>query len=462
MKTTSESIQNIFSKQTSFRWQAAGASIAQRKAWLLQLKKEILNSQDELKNALWQDFKKPALEVELTEITPVILELEHIISHLDEWLSERPVQTPYYLMPATSKIVVEPKGQTLILSPWNYPFTLSMAPLMASVAAGNTIILRPSEKTMHTSKYMQSLLAKVFKPEHVTAILGEIEVAQTLTSLAFDHIFFTGSPVVGKKVMAAAAGHLSSVTLELGGKSPAVVGPDANIKNTVATLVWGKYLNAGQTCIAPDFALVPNKIKASFLAELQSFAQRLKKEEMSRLIDRQSFSRIKKTFDASGLLGEKIIFGGDHIESENYFSFTAVEATWQSPWMKEEIFAPILPIIFYDEIKSELAQLRSQAKPLAMYYFGTEDRDFLIKHCTAGTWVTDNVAIQFGNINLPFGGIGNSGFGSSHGHAGFKCFVHEKSVMHQGPFSLSSIFFPPYDRKGIIWGRKFLKFLRGG
>jgi aldehyde dehydrogenase (NAD+) len=458
------SIQELFSEQKKFRWEVAKSTYKQRRQWLEQLRTKILDHEEDLKTALWQDFAKHPLEVELSEITPVILEINHILANLKQWMAPQSVGTPFFLWPARSFLRAEAKGQVLILSPWNYPFSLCLSPLAMAISAGNTVVLKPSEKTPNTSLLIQKIVSDIFPPRHASVVLGDFSVAAELTSLGFDHIFFTGSTQVGKKVMSAASQHLTSVTLELGGKSPVLMDEDASVKQTMETLVWGKFLNAGQTCIAPDYLLAPRSLRESIFQNLKTIVDSLNLEEMAKIIDEAAYRRLDALFNESEKFGDEIIVGGVRSLLERKISVTAIEChpdqPWNSPWLREEIFGPILPIIFYTNIDEVLNHLRERPKPLAFYFFGQKNEDKIKEGTTAGSFVSNNIAIQFGNHHLPFGGVGPSGMGASHGKFGFQQFSHLKPIMQQGPVSFGSLLFPPYQRTAAIWGRKFLQFLR--
>jgi aldehyde dehydrogenase (NAD+) len=366
-------------------------------------------------------------------------------------MKPKSVSTPIVLFGSNSKIYYEARGVVLILSPWNYPFSLLLNPLIAAVAAGNCVMAKPSEKTPHTSALLKELIDEIFAPNEVAIILGEIEVAQRLLELPFDHIFFTGSIGVGKKVMMAAAKNLSSVTLELGGKSPVILDTEVDLEEAVSRLAWGKYINGGQTCVAPDYLFIPEDLKENFLKLFtkqikinfgETSHDRLKNPDFARLIDNRSFQRLHALLD-----GEKSTLTDEVFSDQNYLPPILVETSLSSSLMKDEIFGPILPLITYKSIDEVINYIRSGTKPLALYIF-SKRRSFIkniLASTTSGGAVVNHVVVHLANPYLPFGGVGHSGQGSYHGHFGFKAFSHEKSVLTQGRFTLTSLYFPPYS-----------------
>lgn len=444
-------IQALFSLQTKNRWTVSTTPAAVRIAKLKKLKEEVLLRREEIKEALWKDFKKPYAESELTEIHTVLDEINFAIKNLKGWMKPKRVSTPITLFGARSEIHYEAKGVVLILAPWNYPFSLLINPLVAAVAAGNCSIARPSEKTPHTADILKKIVSAVFPPEEACVVIGEIDLAEKLLELPFDHIFFTGSTAVGKKIMAAAAKNLTSVTLELGGKSPVIIDSDVDLVETAKRLAWGKFVNGGQTCVAPDYIFIPNELKERFieLFRLQIFKnygenehERVQSSDYARLIDRKAFDRLNKKISV-----ENNLIGGEALPDDNYLPPTLIETTPQSPIMEDEIFGPILPLMTYQSLDEVIDFIRRGEKPLALYLFSRR-KDFVTKvlsHTTSGGAVVNNVIIHLANPNLPFGGVGHSGQGSYHGHFGFKAFSHEKSVLRQGKLNLISFYFPPYS-----------------
>jgi aldehyde dehydrogenase (NAD+) len=441
----------LFELQKKNRWNVSQSSAQERKAKLKALKQEILNRRDDIKLALHNDLKKPYAESELTEIHTSLDEINFAVKHLKCWMKKKRVRTPITLIGSCSEIHYEAKGIVLILSPWNYPFSLMINPLVAAVAAGNCIIGRPSEKTPHTGAILKEIIEAVFKKEEVSIVLGEVDVAEKLLDLPFDHIFFTGSTNVGKKVMAAAVKNLATVTLELGGKSPVIIDHTADLADAAKKLAWGKYMNAGQTCVAPDYLFIPEEKKNEFV---ECFKKQIEKNyghsegvrannpDFARLIDSGSFKRLSKKLE-----GEQSVLNDHSVSEQNYLPPTLVETNTKSALMKDEIFGPILPIITYKNIDEVIYHIQNGDKPLALYLF-SKDKAFtrkILRSTTSGGAVVNNVVLHLSNPHLPFGGVGHSGQGNYHGYFGFKAFSHERAVLRQGKFSLIPLYFPPYS-----------------
>lgn len=456
-------LQSIFDQQNKNRWNISQTSCQERKAKLKKLKVEIVRRREDIKLALYKDFKKPYAESELTEIHPVLDELNFAIKYLKSWMKPKKVSTPIVLFGAKSQIHYEPRGIVLILSPWNYPFALLINPLIAAVAAGNCVMARPSEKTPHTALVLQEIIEALFSSDEVALVTGEVEVAEKLLELPFDHIFFTGSTAIGKKVMLAAAKNLATVTLELGGKSPVIIDRQVDLEDAVKKLIWGKFLNAGQTCVAPDYLFVPLELKDQliklFIEQLkknygETSTDRLMTPDYARLIDQGSFKRlIDKIKDEKNLIDDK------HVSEQNYLAPCLFETNLKSPIMEEEIFGPILPIIVYQNIDEVIHFIQSGPKPLALYIFSKQKKFIsnVLRRTTSGGAAINHVILHLANPFLPFGGVGHSGQGSYHGHFGFKTFSHEKSVLIQGRITFSTFYFPPYS----TWASQLLfKLLR--
>jgi aldehyde dehydrogenase (NAD+) len=440
----------LFNIQLLNRWAISSSQVNTRIAKLKKLKLEILRRREDIKLAIYNDFKKPYAESELTEIHPVLDEINFAIKNLKKWMKPKRVSTPITLIGSRSFLTYEAKGVVLILAPWNYPFSLLLNPMVAAIASGNCIMARPSEKTPHTSLILKEIIDSQFHPNEVVVVLGEIEVAEKLLELPFDHIFFTGSTSVGKKVMAAAAKNLTSVTLELGGKSPVIIDHEVDLELTVSRIVWGKFINCGQTCVAPDYVYIPENLKSQFLSLLtkqikknygETSLDRLKNTDFARIIDSGSFKRLNEMIKS-----ENNIINDNSFADQNYLPPTIFEVTQDSPIMKEEIFGPILPVLTYQNIEEVLETIRNGPKPLALYIF-SKRKSFIkniLAKTTSGGAVVNHVVLHLANPHLPFGGVGTSGLGSYHGHFGFKTFSHEKSLLIQGRWSLIGYYFPPY------------------
>ncbi|MDB4951047.1 MAG: aldehyde dehydrogenase family protein [Gemmatimonadetes bacterium] len=449
----------VFALQRANRWNVAQTTAAQRIAKLKRLKAAIVARRGELAEAMRADFGKHPAEVEVTEIHPALDEVNHAIRHLKRWMKPLRAPTPVLLTGTFSELRSEPKGVVLILAPWNYPFGLMAAPLVAAVAAGNCAVLRPSEKVPHTSAVVARLVADVFDPAEVAVVGGGIPVADALLELPFDHVFFTGSTAVGRKVMAAAARHLASVTLELGGKSPVIVDEEADVAAAARRVAWGKFVNAGQTCIAPDYVLVHHSRERAFLDALKATIaafygateeERRRTPDFCRIVDAGAHRRLSALLEASLAAGAVVETGGASDAAERYISPTVLSGVAEdSPAMRDEIFGPILPVLAYRRLDDVIETVRRGGKPLAMYLFcgRAENRERVLRGTTAGATVVDNVLLHYANPHLPFGGVGESGLGSYHGEFGFRAFSHQRAVMRQRGRPLVEMFYPPYARR---------------
>ncbi|RKH23099.1 aldehyde dehydrogenase family protein [Corallococcus praedator] len=452
-------LQEVFDRLQARRWELAKTGPKERLARLEKLKALLLERREELADALHEDFHKPAAEVEATEILPVLLELAHVQKHLKAWMKPRRVGAPLLLAGTKSEVHPEPKGVVLILAPWNYPFHLLVSPLVAAVAAGNAVLCKPSEKTPGTARFLAQLLRDVFPADEVALVEGGPEVGEALLRLPFDHFFFTGGPRVGRRVMEAAARHLAGVTLELGGKSPVIVDASADVDTAAERIVWGKFLNAGQTCIAPDHVWVHASKEEALLAGLKAALERFygKTEEarratpdFCRMVDDGAFRRVSGLLDRTVAEGARVVAGGGvHAETRYIAPTVLADVTPEAPVMEEEIFGPLLPVLRFESLDEVVTQVRAGGKPLAMYVFSQDEAtvERLLKETSAGGTVVNNVVLHNVNPHLPFGGIGQSGVGAYHGETGFKAFSHERAVVRQGRTSFTNLFFPPYRGK---------------
>ncbi|WP_339702899.1 aldehyde dehydrogenase family protein [Algoriphagus aquimarinus] len=420
----------------------------------------IKTHQQEIRVALKKDFGKPESETDLSEIFPVTAEINNSIKNLKKWMTPKSVSTPLPMFGTSGSIYIEPKGRSLIIAPWNYPFNLSVGPLIAALAAGCPVILKPSEMTPHTSELISKMISELFDPSEVTVVLGGIETSQALLKLPFDHIFFTGSPTVGKIVMKAAAEHLSSVTLELGGKSPAIVDEDADCKDAAEKLIWGKYVNCGQTCIAPDYLLVHKSKLENLFLEMKVTLQKMydpdfkgidKSPDMARIINDKHFNRLTKNIEDALSKGAQLIFGGKSDLHTRYIEPTILSnVTDEMLVMEEEIFGPILPVISYTTLGEAIAYVNSKPKPLALYFFGknSEQTEKVLHETSSGNVVINDCVLHYLHMQLPFGGVNNSGIGKAHGYYGFLAFSNEKGVLKQRVgLNNVTLLRPPYGIK---------------
>jgi aldehyde dehydrogenase (NAD+) len=447
-----ENLQALFETMTNNRWSVSQTVASERKDKLRALKKVIVERREEIKEALFLDFKKPYAESELTEIHTVIDEINFAVKRLSSWMTPKKVSTPLPLFGSRSYIHYEAKGVVLILAPWNYPFSLLLNPLIAAVAAGNCVIARPSEKTPATANILKSIVESVFKSNEAKVVIGDIDVAEKLLEFPFDHIFFTGSTNVGKKVMAMAAKNLTPVTLELGGKSPVIIDREVDLEDCVKKIVWGKFINGGQTCVAPDYVFVPEELKSTFIEFFkkeveerlgQTSLARLQTSDFARMIDEQAYGRLEELIKE-----EKTLMGDTPLREDRFIPPTLlIDANIHSPSMNEEIFGPILPLLTYQKIETALEYIRNNSKPLALYIFSKNRKMIktILSSTTSGGVAINHVVLHLANPHLPFGGVGHSGMGSYHGEFGFKTFSHERSVLKQGRWSLTALYFPPYD-----------------
>jgi aldehyde dehydrogenase (NAD+) len=455
----SHEIRAIFAEQRRRYRSNPNPTRRERLAQLDSLEKAIVRHREALYAAMWQDFRKARAEVELTEINTTLGELKLARKHLARWMRPKSVPTPLPQLGAKSQIRSEPKGVVLILSPWNYPVYLTLPPLIAAIAAGNRAIVRVSEKVPHTRTVLQSIIAEAFSPGDVMMVGGEVDLAEELLKLPFDHIFFTGSTKVGKHVMRAAAEHLSGITLELGGKSPAIVTADADIKSAASRIAWGKFANAGQTCVAPDYVLVDRAIAPALVDELKLRVVRMygateedrkTTPDFARVVDDAAFQRLSGVLDDSVRAGARVVIGGARDAAIRYIAPTILDnVTLDSPIMREEIFGPILPIVTYTGLDEALEDVRAHDKPLALYIFSRTRSliEKILSRTTAGGTGIGDTIIHLANGYLPFGGVGPSGLGNYHGHAGFRTFSHERAIMTRT--LLTPMLYPPYTKKSL-------------
>lgn len=437
----------------------------ERRNALAHLRQTIERRERDIIAALHQDFGKPQPEVVLTEILPVLQEIRHTMRHLKEWMRERHVGSTLSTLGTSARIRPEPRGVCLIIAPWNYPFNLALGPLVSSLAAGNSAVVKPSEMTPATSRVIAEIIEETFPADLVAVVEGGKDVSQQLLDLPFDHIFFTGSPQVGKIVMAAAARHLSSVTLELGGKSPTIVGPGADVDKAARWIAFGKFVNAGQTCIAPDHVFVHRSLQARFAASLRDVITRSyggdagASSDYARIVNMHHVERLRSLLQDATEKGATITFGG---QSEGtYLAPTLVEAiTPQMSLDQEEIFGPVLPLMTYDGLDEVIERINSRPKPLALYIFdkGTAFAEDIIARTSSGGVGVNLTTMHYTHPGLPFGGVNHSGIGAAHGHFGFRAFSHEKPILTER-WSAVPMLFPPYTprvKRLIAMARRWL------
>lgn len=424
---------------------------------LKKLRDSLIKYQPQILEALWKDLHKSSQEAYLTEMSIVFNELDYHIRNLKKWAKPQRVATPLFMLPSSSQIITEPLGVSLIVAPWNYPFQLLINPLIGSISSGCCTILKPSPESANLSAVVADMIAKTFDSSYITTIEGGREVNTILFNQRFDFIFFTGSPMLGKVVMQAAAQHLTPVILELGGKSPCIVDKGAHIDLAAKRIVWGKFMNAGQTCISPDYLLVHNSIKEELIQKIKAYIQEFYSSEplnspfYPRIINEKAMQRLVSLLDPS-----KIIFGGNYNMSEKFIEPTLMTDISQTdPIMQEEIFGPIMPISGYDEINEAIRFVNESEKPLALYFFGNESTaDYILSHTTSGGACINDTLMHIGNHNLPFGGVGNSGMGKYHGKSSFYAFSNQRSVVKTPTWIDLPFKYIPY--KYFHWIKKIL------
>ncbi|MEO1179873.1 MAG: aldehyde dehydrogenase [Cyanobacteria bacterium J06636_28] len=402
-----------------------------RLAQLAKLKQAIIDRQADIVAAAKADLGRPEFEAYFEIAT--LSEINLAIKKLKTWMKPKRVKSTLENFPSSAWIQPDPLGVVLIIGPWNYPFQLMVSPLVGAIAAGNCAMLKPSEHAPHTANIVADLIANTFDPSYITVFEGDASISQQLLAEKFDHIFFTGGTAIGRIVMAAAAKHLTPVTLELGGKSPCIIDANVNLDHAARRIAWGKFINAGQTCIAPDYVLIDRTIKADFLTKLTAAIHDFfgddpsQSADLSRIINQRQFERLTSLLDSG-----TVLIGGETDASTRYIAPTVLDnITWDSSVMQDEIFGPILPILTYDRFDQALSQINARPKPLALYLFSrdkTKQQRVLTETSSGGVCLNDTV-LHIGVPDLPFGGVGQSGIGSYHGKASFETFSHYKSVL---------------------------------
>jgi aldehyde dehydrogenase (NAD+) len=418
---------------------------------LEELKDAVTEMRSQLKDALFLDFKKPHAETDLTEVLPGISCINFLITHLDAWMKDVKVKSSPLLLGTTSYIRYEAKGQVLIISPWNYPVALSIIPVAEAFSAGNAIVLKPSEFTPNTNKVLKDIFSRVFKNDEVILFEGDANVSTELLTYPFHHIFFTGSTQVGRIVMEAASKSLASVTLELGGKSPCIIDSDVNLEDCVRKIVWGKLVNGGQTCIAPDYVLVHESKASQFLELTVKQIKEIYADEsnIAHIISSKHHKRLRSLVEEAIHDGAELICGHNYKEESNYFSPTILfRPKLDSKIMKEEIFGPVLPVLTFKESIEVVNLVNSFDRPLALYVFSENDKklDYYLDNIISGGVALNDVLLHISNHHLPFGGINQSGIGNYHGEFGFKTFSHERAVLKRNLNLGVDYFYPPYTK----------------
>ena len=438
---------DILQQQKTFFNTHATKDLDFRKAQLQKLKKVVKSNEKLLYDAIYQDFGKSEFETFGTEISFIYKDIDYYLKNLKSFAKPKSVLTNIVNQMGSSKIVFEPLGNCLVIGAWNYPYQLTLTPVIAAIAAGNTCMIKPSELPENTMKAMAKLVNANFDAKFLYVVEGGVEETTAILKLRFDKIFFTGSPRVGKIVYKAAAEHLTPVTLELGGKSPAFVTENADLQVAARRIVWGKFINAGQTCVAPDYLYVAENIKAKFLKVL---IEEIKKRNYTdnvdhycKIINERNFDRLEKMIDR-----EKVVFGGETNREKRYISPTVLDhVTWEDLVMQEEIFGPILPILTYKNLETAMQTVVEGEKPLSAYLFSNDakEQELFTEKLSFGGGCINDTLMHLSNDRLPFGGVGNSGIGHYHGKFGFIAFSHQKAILKKSNYLEPELKYPPYS-----------------
>ena len=438
---------DILQQQKTFFNSHATKDLDFRKAQLQKLKKVVKSNEKLLYDAIYQDFGKSEFETFGTEISFIYKDIDYYLKNLKSFAKPKNVLTNIVNQMGSSKIVFEPLGNCLVIGAWNYPYQLTLTPVIAAIAAGNTCMIKPSELPENTMKAMAKLINENFDAQFLYVVEGGVEETTAILKLRFDKIFFTGSPRVGKIVYKAAAEHLTPVTLELGGKSPAFVTEKSDLQIAAKRIVWGKFINAGQTCVAPDYLYVAENIKAKFLKVL---IEEIKKRNYTdnvdhycKIINERNFDRLEKMIDR-----EKVVFGGETNREKRYISPTVLDhVTWEDAVMQEEIFGPILPILTYKNLETAMQTVVEGEKPLSAYLFSNDakEQELFTEKLSFGGGCINDTLMHLSNDRLPFGGVGNSGIGHYHGKFGFEAFSHQKAILKKSNYLEPELKYPPYS-----------------
>ena len=458
--TPTEQIAHILSAQNQFFQSGATLAQAFRVKQLTTLKQAIHAYHEQIEIALKQDLNKSVMETYVSEVALVLDEIDFMLKHLAHLMKPKHVKTPTSHFPAKSLIMYEPYGRVLNIAPWNYPFQLCIAPIVGAMAAGNTVILKPSEYAPHTSAVVARLFAEYFEPQYIAVIEGGVETTQILLQHQFDYIFFTGSTAVGKIVMRAASEYLTPVTLELGGKSPCIIDSTADIAQAAKRIMWGKALNSGQTCIAPDYIWVHESVKTQLVQAMQQAVTEmygtnpLQNPDYPRMINQKHYQRVK-----AFLQDGAIVVGGDVNDTTLQISPTVLtDVTWQSPVMQEEIFGAVLPLMTFNNIDQVISDIKAHAKPLALYLFTKDStvEDKVLNLVPFGGGCVNDTLMHIANHHLPFGGVGASGMGAYHGEFSFYTFSHAKAILKRGTWIDVPVRYPPYTPQKLAILRKMI------
>ncbi|MCX2493611.1 aldehyde dehydrogenase family protein [Pedobacter sp. PF22-3] len=463
-----QQIKTVFDLQQRHKFDLRKTDFKTRIGKLKLLKHALEKAEEEIFAALEKDLRKNRFESAVTELYFTYAEIDFAVKKLKGWMRPKSAGRTMSNFFASNKIYCEPKGVCLIIAPWNYPLQLMMSPLVSAIAAGNCVILKPSELSEATACVISKLIAETFDPKEIACFEGDANVSTELLKLPFDHIFFTGSTTIGKVVMEAAAKNLTSVTLELGGKSPAIVDGTCDIKKAAEKIAWGKLVNAGQTCIAPDYVIIQENKQNDFIEHYKTAVGKMfgegggiNKNDYARIINDKQFKRLNKLTEDAIADGAVLTFDGETDEkSLTLMPAILTSVNEKSAIMQEEIFGPILPVITFKNLQEAIEVVNSKNKPLALYIFSDnkQHQHKIINETSAGGTCINDVLVHISNPNLPFGGVNSSGIGSCHGIFGFKTFSHERAVVFQSKLGLTKMIYPPYAPKmGLLkWLKKLM------
>lgn len=456
-------MRDIFERQAATALRLRSSTARERIEKIRRLRDAVIARTEDWYRAAKEDFNKPPGEVDLGEILPICVEANAAIRHLRKWMKPQRVRPTLLTWGTRSCVQAIPRGRCLIIGPFNYPVNLTLGPLVSAIAAGNTVMLKPSELTPHLSGLMAQVVREVFPEEEVAVVEGDAQVAQALQGLPFDHVFFTGSPAIGKQVMAAAAQNLTSVTLELGGKSPSIVDASANLRLAAANILWAKFTNAGQTCIAPDHVYVHESVKDAWLGccrevLTQAYGSNLAEQQASphlaHMVNARHTTRIKALLDDAQARGARVVLGGGVVEDACFVQPTLLDRVSPgSRVLEEEIFGPLLPVVSFRHLEEVIDKVNAGPKPLALYIYSQTPAniDKVLTQTASGGACVNHSLLQFLHGNLPFGGVNHSGMGSAHGYHGFKAFSHERAVVRAQVSWVATLFaageVPPWIRK---------------
>lgn len=447
----------LYAQRKHFHEVVRHAPTRERIEKLSRMKRWMLTHLDDVRRAVYDDFRKPAAEVDATETKVVLSEIDHAMENLHFWCTPVRVTKPLLLIGTRSEIRYEPKGVVLILSPWNFPFLLTVGPLVSAIAAGNCAVVKPSEMTPHTSSLIRRMTNELFPENEIAVCEGDAGVAEALLELPFDHIFFTGGTEIGRKVMTAAARHLTGVTLELGGCNPVIVDETADMEDTAEKLIWGDFMNNGQSCVSPNHIFVHRSVHERLTSALLAAYRKLygsgdaiRNPDHGRVINVRHFHRVAALIGRTLDSGARVLLGGTHDESQCFIHPTILdEVAWTAPAATEEIFGPVMAVLVYDRIDDVIEHLRSQPKPLCVYIFTRrrKNADYIVARTASGVVGINETTVPFSHPELPFGGIGLSGFGRAHGKSGFETFSNQRSILKQRQgWTTIKLMYPPYTR----------------